>query len=243
MQVDALAVELRPRSMQEAADLGVRLVQANARSIWRCFLPVHALVVALALSTAPIAAWLPSLLVFWLKPWLDRSVLFVLSRAVFGQTTRWSDLWQARREVWWGRLPRTLSLRRLSPWRSFTAPIEQLEGQSAAQHRARRRTLLHGQHARAAMMQFGFGNIEMALWSGALGAVALFSPTGHQGDALAWLMSPQSNLATVAMGLVYSGAVLIVEPFFVAAGFAMYLNRRVQLEAWDVEQEFRRAFA
>jgi hypothetical protein len=23
----------------------------------------------------------------------------------------------------------------------------------------------------------------------------------------------------------------------------MYLNRRVELEAWDVEQEFRRAFA
>ena len=34
----------------------------------------------------------------------------------------------------------------------------------------------------------------------------------------------------------------LVEPFFVAAGFAMYLNRRVELEAWDIEQEFRRAF-
>jgi hypothetical protein len=28
----------------------------------------------------------------------------------------------------------------------------------------------------------------------------------------------------------------------VAAGFAMYLNRRAQLEAWDIEQELRRAF-
>ena len=34
-----------------------------------------------------------------------------------------------------------------------------------------------------------------------------------------------------------------MEPFYVAAGFAMYLNRRVELEAWDIEQEFRRAFA
>jgi hypothetical protein len=38
-------------------------------------------------------------------------------------------------------------------------------------------------------------------------------------------------------------AVAIVEPFFVGAGFAMYLNRRVELEAWDIEQEFRLAFA
>ena len=38
-------------------------------------------------------------------------------------------------------------------------------------------------------------------------------------------------------------SVLFLEPFYVAAGFAMYLNRRAELEAWDIEQEFRRAFA
>ena len=41
----------------------------------------------------------------------------------------------------------------------------------------------------------------------------------------------------------YAIAVLFLEPFYVAAGFAMYLNRRAELEAWDIEQEFRRAFA
>ena len=41
----------------------------------------------------------------------------------------------------------------------------------------------------------------------------------------------------------YAMAVLFLEPFYVAAGFAMYLNRRAELEAWDIEQEFRRAFA
>jgi hypothetical protein len=40
----------------------------------------------------------------------------------------------------------------------------------------------------------------------------------------------------------YFVVVLFLEPFYVAAGFAMYLNRRTQLEAWDIEQEFRRAF-
>ena len=41
----------------------------------------------------------------------------------------------------------------------------------------------------------------------------------------------------------YAVAVLFLEPFYVAAGFGMYLNRRAELEAWDIEQEFRRAFA
>jgi hypothetical protein len=41
----------------------------------------------------------------------------------------------------------------------------------------------------------------------------------------------------------YALAVLFLEPFYVAAGFAMYLNRRAELEAWDIEQDLRRAFA
>jgi hypothetical protein len=41
----------------------------------------------------------------------------------------------------------------------------------------------------------------------------------------------------------YALAVFFLEPFYVAPGFAMYLNRRAELEAWDIEQEFRRAFA
>ena len=43
--------------------------------------------------------------------------------------------------------------------------------------------------------------------------------------------------------IAYAAAVAFVEPFYVAAGFGLYLNRRVELEAWDIEQEFRRAFA
>jgi len=34
-------------------------------------------------------------------------------------------------------------------------------------------------------------------------------------------------------------ALLVVEPFYAAAGFALYLNRRTELEGWDLEQAFR----
>jgi hypothetical protein len=50
------------------------------------------------------------------------------------------------------------------------------------------------------------------------------------------------RILAVAMPVSYAIAVLFLEPFYVAAGFAMYLNRRAELEAWDIEQEFRRAF-
>ena len=42
--------------------------------------------------------------------------------------------------------------------------------------------------------------------------------------------------------MAYAIVIAFLEPFYVAAGFAMYLNRRAELEAWDVEQELRRAF-
>ena len=97
------------------------------------------------------------------------------------------------------------------------------------------------QRGRAAGMQFVFANLELVLNIGALALVAWFSLPGHQSAAVPWLTGG-SNAALWMATLVYAAVVLLVEPFFVGAGFSMYLNRRVQLEAWDVEQEFRRAF-
>lgn len=242
MQVDALSVELRPRSMAEAADLGVRIVQVHARSVWRSALPAWALVFALALSLLPVAPWLPFLLIAWCKPWIDRSLLFALSRAVFGQSTGFADLWRARSTVWWRGLAATLTIARISPWRSFTSPIGQLEGQHGKARRARRRVLLNGQHSNALALGFVFSFVEIGLAVGLLSIVAWFSPPEQHQHAIAWLAG-NSTGAVAVMVLAYGAVVAFVEPFFVAGGFAMYLNRRVQLEAWDVEQEFRRAFS
>ena len=50
MQVDALAVRLRPRAPMEAADLGARLCQSAARSVYRSYAIVRSPVAALALA-------------------------------------------------------------------------------------------------------------------------------------------------------------------------------------------------
>jgi hypothetical protein len=58
-----------------------------------------------------------------------------------------------------------------------------------------------------------------------------------------WLTGLASAHAGLVASIAYAVAVAFLEPFYVAAGFGLYLNRRVELEAWDIEQEFRRAFA
>jgi hypothetical protein len=45
---------------------------------------------------------------------------------------------------------------------------------------------------------------------------------------------------SVSDALVYAAVLLFLEPFYVAAGFALYLNRRTLLEGWDIEVALRR---
>jgi len=243
MRVDAIALNLRPRSMFEATDLGVRLVQVHARSIWRSFAPVYLLCLALVACSVLWATWLPVLLIFWLKPWFDRSLLFVLSRAVFGEETRFADLWRARSTVWTGQWLSTLFVRRFSFWRAYTQPADQLEGQPRAAARLRRLQLLRGRRG-AAMAAWGaFANIETVMLLGLYALGAWFVPSGDLHHTMNWLSSIDGTPLALLQTLLYGAVVFVIEPFYVASGFAMYLNRRVELEAWDVEQEFRRVFA
>lgn len=248
MQVEGLAIALRPRSPSEACDLGAALVRAHAGSIWRCYAPLLLAVAVVALCSVEVYGWLPALVIFWLKPWLDRSLLFVLSRAVFGEPTRWRDLWRARRLVLCGQLLRTLLWRRVSPWRSFTQPIEQLEAQRGAARRKRARVLLNDQRGAAGALQTAFAHAEAALVYGLLSLLWWFAPESAGADVWDWFFRPQAHAVgqlgwDIVMACSYASVVLFLEPFYVAAGFAMYLNRRVALEAWDIEQEFRGAFA
>ena len=82
----------------------------------------------------------------------------------------------------------------------------------------------------------------MALTLAFLSLVFWFAPSGTLPDTAEVFRGTMPRILAVAMPVSYAIAVLFLEPFYVAAGFAMYLNRRAELEAWDIEQEFRRAF-
>jgi hypothetical protein len=242
VRVDALAVRLRRRAPLEAADFGVRLAQASAPEVYRCYLAVAMPVAVLALASFEIASWLPAVVVWWSKPWLDRPILFVLSRAAFGQTTTLGDLIRAQRHVLWGQLPSTFTRQRLSLWRSFTLPVYMLEGLARRGVRARVRQVRSRHMLAASLMTQAFYMAESGLTAALVSLVFWFAPAERAPDPAAFF----SGDAPALLGLVavaYLVAVLFLEPFYVGAGFGMYLNRRAELEAWDIEQDFRRAFA
>jgi hypothetical protein len=242
VQIDSLALQMRPRAPHEAADLGVRLCQAAAGAVYRCYLVAAIPLALLSLSLLEIAPWLPILVMWWAKPWLDRTVLFVLARAAFGQSTMVRDLWNEQRQVWWRRFLLSWTLRRLSLWRSLTEPVYQLEGHRLSQLR-RRVSQLRRRHAGAAyMVTLASLFAQLGLFVALLSLVVWFTPPGWDIDPEALFTGDTHLVAQAVVSIAYIVSVLLIEPFYVAAGFGMYLNRRTELEAWDIEQEFRRAF-
>jgi hypothetical protein len=243
VQIDALAVRLRPRTGMEAADLGTRLCLHAARDVYPCYALVAVPVALIALLSHLVAWWLPTIVIWWSKPWLDRTILFVLSRAAFGQRTAPADVWDAQRQVWWSHILYSLTVRRLSFWRSLTEPVYQLEGLGVGEAGSRVGQIRRQSVGAAFLMTQAFWIAESQLYLALMSLVFWFAPAGTLPNFTQMVNGEFSAFFTFAFPISYAITVFFLEPFFVGAGFAMYLNRRVELEAWDIEQEFRRAFA
>ncbi|MBB5878544.1 DUF4129 domain-containing protein [Xanthomonas sp. 3498] len=249
MRIERLDVVLRARSAWEAMELGSALVRRHAGAIWKPWLLVTLpLFAALNLGAWAIdQLWLAPLLLWWLKPVLDRIPLFVISRAVFGDVPRVRDTVRAQGGWGWRTLIGYLTWRRLSPARSVFMPLELLEGASADQQRERRRTLGGAIYGHALLMASVFATFEGMLSLACIATIFLFVPIDLLPETAraAWSLIGQQTpvWADIGFNAIAWLAMTLIEPFFVGAGFGLYLNRRTQLEAWDVEMALRRMAA
>jgi len=245
MKIESLTVALRPRTAWEAVELGTALVRRHASAIWKPWLlltlPVFALLNVLAWSID--ALWLAGLLMWWLKPVFDRIPLFVLSRAVFGDVPTTRQTLAAQRNWGLSWLPGYLLWRRLSPLRSLNLPVDFLEGARGSDARERRRALgapVHGVGALATIVCLHF---ELAVYLGLASLAIVFVPDDYLQATLnrAWatLKEAPAWLGLLSNALAWVAASLI-EPFYVGAGLGLYLNRRTEVEAWDIELALRR---
>ncbi|HEX6319360.1 MAG TPA: hypothetical protein VFZ84_10825 [Burkholderiales bacterium] len=247
MQPADIAVTLRRRSPWEATDLGLAMLQRW----WRPVYAVHALVLSLVCSIALLLGWafdavgLAILAIWWLQPVYDRAVLHVLSRAVFGAVPGPRQTLRSAREWLNTGLIRALTLGRLDLARSFNLPVRQLEGQRGREARARRSLLGKRARGNAVWLTVVWVHFEaVLLWSaGALSQLLLPAQLERQrGDEVPFFggFFEWVTTATIGDGLVFAAVWLLLEPFYVAAGFALYLNRRTLLEGWDIEVALRR---
>lgn len=129
---------------------------------------------------------------------------------------------------------------RLSPRRSFLMPVRLLEGLGGQPYRQRRAVLNDGRGTPLWLTLVCY-HFEVILWGSALLGIFLLVPDEMpRPDLLAALTETDSWpywASAVAYMLVFS----LMAPFYVCSGFALYLSRRTELEAWDLELSFRKA--
>ena len=232
----------RKRGPMEALDLGLGLLQAH----WRPVAALWALQTGLGLALLLPFLWrtpLACLLgLWWLKPWLDRGVLFALSRAVFGQPATLWDFLREWRAVHRKGVAAGLLWRRFAPARSFVLPVFQLEGLGGAAYRERARVLARQGGGTGFLLTVSCWIFSLLTFGGALGLLQAMLPadSGLMGWRMFQNAPPGYQWLLLALGVL---TLTLTEPFFVAAGFGLYLNRRTQLEGWDLELAFRRLAA
>lgn len=241
MNLDDITVRIRPRSPWEAMDLGLRIYQQYWRPVtvawFALLLPLFIIFNTLFVENL----WIAALLIWWLKPLYDRLVLHILSRSLFGEIPDTRSTLRALPAALKNGLLLQLTLFRLDPSRSFRLPVMQLEGLEGKPRGQRMRVL----HARGSTPAFWLTitsvHIELALNIALYGLVYMFLPQ-NMGmgvfspffeDMPPWWVDLLSNF-------LYLLSMSLIEPFYVAAGFMLYLNRRTELEGWDIELIFRR---
>ncbi len=241
MQLSELRLAVRPRNPWEAVDLGIRLAQSEAGLLWKTWfcvsLPIFCISLALILITHDYLFWL---LLWWLKPLYDYALLIVLSRRVFAETPSLQNVLRALAGSWRQGLLNHLLIRRFSMSRSYLLPVWLLE-QLPARERTPRIALLRNHYTgRARWLLLIMLHFEMLLCIAGLSLVFWLAPSGQTG--LLWELFTEDSgnrWIYVAQLVTYFLAMTVVEPFYVAAGFSLYLNRRTELEAWDLELAFR----
>lgn len=246
MRLDRLTVNLRARSPWEAVELGSALVRHHAAAIWKPWLlatlPLFAAINALAWAFD--LFWLAGFVVWWLKPVFERVPLYVLSRAVFGAVPGTRETLVAQLRWGWKPMLHYLTWRRLGPARSLYLPIDLLEGAADARLRERRRVIGGAVYGHAALLTVVFWHFELALALGSVATLLMFVPPEHLPETLraGWMALLRDPPAWAQLLWNFAGwlAMTAIAPFYIGAGFGLYLNRRTQIEAWDVEIAFRR---
>ena len=241
MQLADLRLEVRPRSAWEATDLGVRLAQSEARLLWKTWFLVTLPVVALAVFlTVFFQAGSMTVLMWWLKPLYDYALLIVLSRRVFGATPSLGEIARLLAGSWRQGLLGHLLWRRFSMSRAYLLPVWLLENLPERERQGRIALLRNQYTGKARWLHIVMLHCEGFLLLATLSLLFWFAPEGTASDLWAYFSSGSDTLWLQLANIgVYFIAMSLVEPFYVASGFTLYLNRRTELEAWDLELAFR----
>lgn len=237
-----LRVEARPRNHWEAVDLGCLMARQWWGRLLGAWLFTAVPVLLLVLLVARSSPVLGALLLWWFKPLYERLPLMILGEEVFGESRPLLEVARDRKSLTAG-LWQSLTYLRLSPNRAFNAPVWVLEG-LRGNAGVRRRELLRRSTSTASPWLTVLGiHVETFVSVSLVLLLMMLVPDSVDVDWMSFWTDGELVDSTVyvlfSLGLQVV-TMAVIAPFYVAAGFSLYMNRRVELEAWDIELKFRR---
>ncbi|TVO70817.1 DUF4129 domain-containing protein [Sedimenticola selenatireducens] len=238
MELDKIAVKVRPRTPWEAIDLGFTMARAWFLPLWLLWMAVALPVYLLAVLLLPDEPVWVILIFWWCKPMYEPMLLFWMSRALFGERVSLSSVLKRGWNIVWPQLLNNLTWRRLNLNRSFSMPVSVLEGLKGKARKKRIAVLGRGQQGSVWLTIVG-AHFEIALEVSCILLIVVMLPEELQWlDIDAFLLQP-GNLEQWLQHVGDILAMSLIAPFYVAGGFGLYLTRRTELEAWDIEIDFR----
>jgi len=246
MKLEALQVELRPRTAWEGVELGLAMLRHWSGPLLRLSLVtiVPFWTVVLSAPLPPGAGLWLTLGAWWLSPLFERLVVFVLARSMFGAAPGMRQLWDDAAAVFVHGAARTLSWKRVLPHRAMLHPIDVLEGVRGGERRRREREIGSdgaGVMLLVLLLTFVF---QAVLWFSAMGLFLFATPSELLPPTAEWFEDPtvlaHSTAFTVAVTVSSVAALMLGIWIHAAAGFGLYLQRRTRLEGWDLDVAFRR---
>ncbi|GAA5163042.1 DUF4129 domain-containing protein [Viridibacterium curvum] len=245
MDLERLSITLRPRNGWEAADLGIRLAVREARSIypaWLLFITALCVLLFGGAFLLDIEMFWAFLLLWWLRPLSDRVILHRVSHLIFGETPSLRDTLRALPGMLWrSALIGDLLWRRIDLRRSLRMPVAVLEGLRGKPARQRRALIARRVSGTGIWLTLGLSWLETVICFGSLALLFLLLPESLRNDLnFRSLMVGEWRWLDIVISAFYIAAHVFIEPLYVAAGFMLYIKRRNDLEAWDIELQFRR---
>lgn len=257
MNLTELQLKARVRTPWQALDLGVKMARRWYLPLMLAWL-LPALAMGLLLSglmyayavfsVSPLPlsfsvlweirpAWL-LLIIWWLKPLFDRLPLLLLSRYLFNEDVTGLFNWRVLLRLYRFDLWSSLIFRRMSLQRSLHLPVIVLERQKGVARRRRCELLGRSCGTAAGWLTLTAFSLEMLLALGVELLLMSWFDKGFQFEPT-FLMTGEEIAFLYFLNLFGILAMALIAPFYIAAGFSLYLNRRIELEAWDLELVFR----
>lgn len=229
--MQALEIKVRARTSKEAINLGFMLARRHYFSLLLSALPCWTTISAVG----AVLWWQQSsplyllLITWWLKPLYERPLLLRLSRLIFKQESDWRAEQKAVFAPAW--LAEISYLRLFRVFAPIRHAVNCLEGLHGKRKRERLRFFAGGASGGGSVLLLlsllESGLLCICLWQlfdlSYLNLAAFLQSLLHQPQQLHQILA-----------LFYALLSLLATPFYIGAGFMIYLNWRIISEGWAV---------